>query len=529
MQRLGGPFVIPKLQANINTRLWQCQTRHARNDAGRPKKGSSRKKTPTFEFSNLLLDLDAYDVQGVRPHDSMIDGVPETSSAKKARDLVPIRERVAEFEKAYKESNANFKFITADKFHPLHITDFDLLAVAMLDAPNISNLAQHPKSHLDNPVSYPDVIDSVLRQNGVPGLARRSTSNTIAYMLRRRHLVSRSLPLQSQDRRRDRDDDEELIRQALRKYPNFSDIDRLVAMVAKSSTGCQTLLRTSDELYASLVQAPDVEPLQLLSLLNNLAINLDRYKLDLPAELYELGISTSLECQAIVTAQHYIKRRLEHGSYDHDFINAILNKLLQTSIVSSSPELVSYQFQMDASDRLTAVFSLLTGYVPGETQPAASLRSVVKPERPDSFHLYIQCLARLGAFRTIWHEWHNSNSASRSVESGAPEELASAENNYFVTAILDALAKNRRIGELAESPYFTTLSGQFQEDCQLDMIAISRSANLLALPEEGNVEYNSTPNHAEIREQLYHILREKHIEEAFSALQKFLNHMTSSS
>ncbi|KAI1191326.1 hypothetical protein F5B17DRAFT_331740 [Nemania serpens] len=518
MQRLASPSIIPKLP--VNTRLWQCQTRHARKKA-EPRAGPPRQGWPTFEISNLLLDLDAFEAKGVRPFDSKIDGVlePHPRSAQRERELEPTKKRVAEFEKAYEEASSNFNSIAASKFHPLHINECDILAAALLDAPNIPNLTVGSKSDPNSRASHADILDSVLHQNGIPSVARNSTSNTIAYMLRRRQLASRPLSRP--------DDDEELIRQALRECTTFSTIDRLVARVARDPISCQTLLRISDELHTSLAQVPEAEPLQLLSLLNNLVINLDRYELDLPPKLQELGIWASLKCQAIVTAQHYIKRRLEHGSCDHDFINSIFDNLLRASIASSP--FTSYEFQLDPSGRLTAVFSLLTGYVPGGNQPAVSLRSLVNRERPDSFRLYIQCLSRLGAFRTIWHEWHSTN-PSGSVSAGARQDLAAADNDFFVTAMLDALAKNHRIGELAESPSFTNVSGQFQEDCQLDMLAISRSANILALPEKTGIEeFTSTPGYAEIREQLYQIFEEKQIEEAFAALQKFLILTTSSS
>lgn len=461
----------------------------------------------------------------MRLFDRAFDKMDHSGESRRARELKPLKKRIAAFEKNYKKLDTNFKSVAADKFHPLHISDFDMLAAALLDPRNISNKAVKSKSDRHGPVSHPDILDSVLFENGIPSVARNTTSNMIAYMLRRRYLASR--PLSARPAKDVGDDEEELIRQALRNCPTFSKIDRLVTRVAKDQRGCDMLLRVSDELYESLVGAPEAEPLQSLSLLNNLEINLNRYNLDLPTKFHELAIWISLKCQAIVTAEHHFKRRLELGPYDHGLITSILDKLLQTSLASSP--IVSYDFQLDSSDRLTAVFSLLTGYVPGENQLAVSLRSLVDRERPDGFRLYIQCLARLGAFRTIWHEWHNTSPPLSSVGAGVRQDLAVADNDYLVTAMLDALAKNHRIGELAESPSFVNVSGQFQEDCQLDMVAISRSADILALPQKEIEDFTSTPAYAERREQLYQILEEKQIEEAFPALQKFLILTTSSS
>ncbi|KAF2966844.1 hypothetical protein GQX73_g6683 [Xylaria multiplex] len=510
MQRLGGPSLFPKLP--VSTQLWKCQTRYIqRKKMWRPRPGEPLRKTyPTFEFSELLLDLDAEGIKGVRPFNPLIDGEPEPRSAQRARELQPIKERVANFERHYDECESNFKSISADKFHPLHISDFDLLSVALLDSLKAQKTAAGASIH-DKPTSYADMLNSVLDKNGVPLIIRHDTSNTVTYMRYRRQSLARG-PSPAPE-------DEELLATAFSRHTTFSNINRLVTRAIQTPEGCRILSDISDELHRSLITR-EVEPIQLLSLLNNILINFDRYGLHMSNKLYELGIQASLKCHAIVATQKYIQRRVKRGDYDDNLINSILTTLLQTSIASAS--LHHHKFQLDVSSRLRGVFSLLTGYVPGEDQTAFSLRSLVSPERPNGFHLYIQCLARLGAFRTIWHEWQKIDSPSHARNIDVRQDSAFKENGHFVTAILDSLAKNHDIAGLARSSEFTNVTGQFWEDCQLDMLGISRSAKTLALPDRAIGNSDRSPTYWRNWDKLYQIFRETQMQNAFLALQVFL-------
>ncbi|GAW11137.1 hypothetical protein ANO14919_004790 [Xylariales sp. No.14919] len=517
MQRLGSPCLFPKL--SVNTRLWKCQVRHIhRKKLWRPRPGEPlRRVFPTFDISNLLLDLDAEGVKGVRVFDPQLDGEPEPSSASKARELQPIKKRVADFEKEYDECEFIFHSISVDKFHPLHIGDFDLLTVTLLGSSKTPNTVADITIR-DAPTSYTDTLNSVLDQNGVPRIARHNTSNTVEYMQFRRRSLAHSLSSASED--------EKLLTVAFSKYTSFSNIERLVTRAIQTPRGCQILSEISDKLYEALILVQEVEPIQLLSLLNNMLINLDRYGLYMSNKLYELGIWTSLKCHAIITAHRYIERRLKRGSYDDDFIDSILMKLLENSIAPTP--LYFHEFQLDVSSRLGAVFSLLTGYVPGEDQPAFSLRTLINRERPHGRRLYVQCLARLGAFRTIWHEWHQTDPVSHSGNIDTQQDAAFKENGYFITAILDSLTKNNDMATcLPRSSEFTNVTGHFWEDCQLDMLVISRSAKVIALPDRRIENSNPTPIYAKNWEKLYQIFREKQIQKAFLALQAFLMSKTS--
>ena len=457
---------------------------------------------PTFTLSDRLLGLDAEGAKGVRAFDPQFDGEPEPSSAQRERDLQPIKERLADFEKEYDGYESSFRSIIDDIFNPLHINDFDFLALALLDSSNIRKMAVHA------PTSHADTLNAILDQNGVPHSIRDSTFNTIQYM--RLRLQSRDSSLSLGTRRP----------MTFKGHLTFARIDRLVSMVVKSPHGRRRLSELGNELYESLLASQETDPTLILTLLNNVVINLDRDGLNVSTKLCDLGVWASLRCNAIITAQEYIERRLEHQSHSAEFIEGILMKIKDTSIISSS--LTSHEFQLDISSRLRAVYSLLTGYTPGEDESTFSLRSLLDPKSTHGFHLYIQCLARLGAFRAIWHEFHRTDSASHETSSAILTDTKIKEQGIFVTAILHALAENPAMANLAQSPNFGMATGDFRQDCQLDMVAISRSAEILSLPATRIQASSLSLTYAVNWEIVHGILKGKSIEEALPALQAFL-------
>ncbi|KAI0408548.1 hypothetical protein F4802DRAFT_547868 [Xylaria palmicola] len=508
MQRLG---------TQGRTRLWKLRFY--------PRPPPTRDTSYTLDISDLILDLDAFDAKGVRPFDPALDGVPKENGVPKKngrawreRELRHVRSLVARFENKDRECASSVKSLSGEKFNPLHINDFDVISLALLGSSNVQRTAAAPSSDGSSADSYATVLDSVLQRNGIPDAVRSDTSNTMAYLLHRYLSISPDPSLRLADSKS--------LATAFTGNMAFPEIERLAARMTQTHEGSRILSILSDKLYHSLRIDPRAPPIQLLSFLNNLLVKLDQHKLKLSPKLYELGIRTSLECQAIATTRQYLERRLTYGSPKDNLVNSILDKLLQTSITSSTS--IPHAVQTDISSRLTMVFSLLTGYVPGEGQPAVSLRSLVNRELPHGFHLYIKCLARLGAYRTIWHEWHRTDFGSRGIGSGTQQESASStEEGHFVAAILEALRQNHRMKEIAGLPVFANVTGNFQEDCQRDMVCISRSADILALPAKSVDSPDASPTHAGQGEQLRQIFRQERIETAIPALQEFLARTTS--
>ncbi|KAI8634556.1 hypothetical protein F5Y19DRAFT_116812 [Xylariaceae sp. FL1651] len=505
MQRLGGPPIFQGLLRR--TSLWDCQVRYF----GSQRKDSPKKKhLRSFYISDLLLDLDAEGAEGVRAFNEELDGVPEPASALKERELQRIKDRVADFDKKYQEYESSFKSISADKYDPFHITDFDLLSVALLGLPSASGMTPNPSTNKGHTVSHAKTVDTILDKNGIPHTARSDMYKTMAYMLHRQQLSGKLSP---------RLNNGALLEGALRKCRSFSELERTITMAMQTPQNCRLLSELSSKLGPICeVVTKDVPPAQVLSLLNNVIMCLAKHELPISTDLYELAIWTSFQCQAFATAQTYIGKKLQAGDkITSDQMFSMLTRLLQHSI-SSARGAIS-EFVPKPPTRLTAIFSLLTGYVPSEEKLQVALGSLIDREKSHCFSLYLRCLARLGAFRTMWHEWHDRGYGSQWGET------INADTNLFVTAVLNALAENSEIKNLAGLPGFATATGLYREDIQLDMVAISKSAKSLASPElpVGNF----TISHSNERKQLYDIFNEKQIERALSTLQAFIIKKTS--
>ncbi|KAI1180205.1 hypothetical protein F4777DRAFT_531322 [Nemania sp. FL0916] len=543
MQRLGSLSVLPKLQLQLQLQFqrppgfWVRQRRHIQDvpyqhdedDSSMPKGLERRRRNrrkiaplrsvyPTFEISNLLLDLDAEEAEGVRVYDPQVDGEPEPREATEERKLRPVKERLARFEDGYQKDVSAFESIAADKLHPLHLGDADILAVALFDSPTILDMLASPQPHGDSD-RYARLLNSALNRHGIPRSARADTSLTIAYMRRFRHVMDNRLSLT--------DVVEEELRLALRKEQTFAEFDRLITRILKTPHGCELLSRASDELYAYLTRDPDIEPIQVLSFLNNLLISLDRYGLHVTADLYELGVLASLRSQALVMVHEYLRRLLDLGPCSYGFIDAILRTLLETSIASrpSNPR----EIQLKPSSRLQMLYSLLTGYEPGVDKPKFSLRSLLQRERPSSdteqpgpYSLYLQCLARLGAFRTLWHEIHTPQDPASKLYLG-PQQHPITAASYVGATIADALARNNRIADLAELPEFPHSTGQHEEDCMLDVLAISRSAKALESPEKEDIgDVRSNEMYMRRRAQFIELFKDPQIHKVLPDLQTLL-------
>ncbi|KAI4869522.1 hypothetical protein F4820DRAFT_444121 [Hypoxylon rubiginosum] len=255
MQRLGGarllhvPVFPVRPPSNIRVRFkhkspWSFTTSDA----------PLRSNYKTFEASTLVLDLDAEDSPYVRPYNDDVDGVPAYKSFHMARNLDPMKERVAQFNELSRNYRKFSKMTASKKFSPWRISDHDILSVALnnssqneqvrrlltesdydtlsISLDNSSQDKQVQRLSTDSdPNSHPDEIaNDVLKWNGIPFHVWNSSSKTIAYMRRRQQLSYRLQPIV---------DDEKSLIDALWACTNFPIFERLVTSLVQAPQGCQ--------------------------------------------------------------------------------------------------------------------------------------------------------------------------------------------------------------------------------------------------------------------------------------------------
>ncbi|KAI1331286.1 hypothetical protein F5Y16DRAFT_395726 [Xylariaceae sp. FL0255] len=428
-----------------------------------------RPEYPLYEISDLLLDLDAQDQTDVRPFNSERDGEPLTSEECKARDHEARKALVQPFEDRYNENDSNFMRNATIRFPPFPISDVDLLALALLGKDSSpSNL-------------YSKDFASILHENGVPHSVRHDPTKSITYLLRRRELA-RPPPTEPTDLM--------LLRTTLQNCHSFSQLQRIVveAMRVPETRPLVSRLTTKLAFMCQNVR-PGATDRDALAFLNNVVINLTDNNLPVAPEFYKVCVERSMQCQAFGMASVYIQRTLDGGlNFSPNEVGEILKALLIW--LELKPSRNRHSNALGDSSRYIEAFTLLTGYIPGNTHQHVSLSSLIPASSrwmttggPPSasnqnLKLLVSCLAYLGAFRTLWHEWHKTH---RYAPAGFISERGVLSDHYLPSPTVKAFVEpamrsfdqnSASLINLAESSTFTTASEDLFENFQLDAVAI---------------------------------------------------------
>ncbi|KAI0180425.1 hypothetical protein GGR52DRAFT_569168 [Hypoxylon sp. FL1284] len=439
-----------------------------------------------FELSTLVLDLDAEDSRYVRPYDGDVDGVPASKRKCDASKFSSVKKRITEFERLSQECNYMSKLTTTTKFISWRVSDHDIFSITL------SPSSSEPDHHV-NPVTK-----EVLRWNGVPYIVQHSCSKTIAYLRRRQQLQRRLQPDLG---------DETALKSALLACDDFQDLERLVTNTIQTRSGRELVSKCSETLgRACKSLAKKTPPAQMLSFLNNLIMNMDSQKLPVSASVLWCAYQSSLSCGIFSTAQKYLKLLHNSRPLRGTQISRTLESLGE-AIAPQNPGDAGTMREADTAHQLLAIYSLLTGRAFEEGMQQSSLRDVLLQHTISSMAAHLTCLARLGAFRTMWYVWrtqyqyvsddfssHKGGVSGSSLADTAEEssnmakvgEASSEENGKtfktraFTHAIREAIKSNDLLLELIRNPDFTRVAEDYNGNCQLDMEAIINSADMIS-------------------------------------------------
>ncbi|CAJ2509910.1 Uu.00g058100.m01.CDS01 [Anthostomella pinea] len=509
MQRLSGSGLSHRLLAKTYLAPGQVRYRHfgRRKWLANSSWALSRKEFPTFEASTLLLDLDAEDSKFVRAYDGELDGVPEPGLALKERQTHPVRERIADFEKNYAADEAAYATNASCKFSPWHISDHDVLSVALLNTPTKpTTVASEKTPQIPRSLYYDQTIGSILDKNGIPKMVRESASKTIPYMMRRQWPPLRLSVVSG---------DEKLFADALRSCQEFAEIERLVANVMQTPQGCQLVSDSGSALMSVCNEiANDIAPSAILSFLTSLTLSLHHGRYTVPPELLEGGLEASLQCSAFATTQTYLRLSAQAGIELSKGKSAYIISIVKASISSFEPRNTQSMIGHHNADRLLAVFRLLTSHYLGARSKTFSGPGLWE---------YVSCLAQLGAFRTMWHDFQRrriSKTGHISIGHHATAQTPIVE--AYMDAIHEACRTSNGVANFISSPDFMIASGEYEEDCRLDMEDIRKSADMLAMQGTGSSLANGFKRAPNVQEQMMAILSKRPIRGALLDLQAFL-------
>ncbi|KAI0850991.1 hypothetical protein F5Y00DRAFT_268047 [Daldinia vernicosa] len=457
-----------------------------------------------FKATELILDLDAENSPYVRPSSLKKDGKPLPVSFFKKQKLQPIQKLVADVNNLSKLYQLQFAKTALRKFDIWRITNYDILSVALRNTPVTRR--SYDDYHIDK--------NSIFDQNGIPYYILNSPSKTIAHLLHRQKISHRVEPTQ---------DDTTQFRTAIKACRDLDQIERVIMSVIRTPTGRWLVANSTNTIGRACVEiSGETPPEQILTFLNNLIILLEPEKPETPTFLLYGAIVASVQCGVFDVAQRYIRMAQDSGvNFNAWLVAGILNALETINLEeSTAPSAI----QKYPTYPLLAVYSLLTGQVPGEKVPQPSLQDFISGSTTQGPYQgpYISCLARLGAFRTMWHFWH--------MYPVSPEDKDTSNADIFALAIHKATLANRHLTKLAQAPSFTRVAGSYADDCQLDIETIIESMEILSSPKptSGNIHNERVQGSPPSRKAIEEIFGDTSIEKSMLALQRYLSEFNSS-
>ncbi|KAI0013700.1 hypothetical protein F4779DRAFT_349466 [Xylariaceae sp. FL0662B] len=508
-----------------------CQVRYIRQRRGYwpfRREVPVRVKYPDVRISDLVLDLDAEDNKYVRPFDKRLDQHLDPTRDQRDRYVTSVKRSVAKFEQDSKRYEETFQRTMTDKFHAWRITDHDILSVALVDVPENARLPDRPElAATTHGLTSEDMSKAVLEWNGIPHLVRDSGTKTTRYMLRRRWVTRRHPPGFT---------NEGALNETLQDCQAFSDVERLVTYIIGTKLGYQLVFKSIPALVDACQRTANTgTPTRVLSFLNNLELNLSSRNMPISRELSLYAFEFSLQYQVFPTAQKYLRMCLDS---DHQFSSSDKDTILKTleTSISAETENTMTCIRLHPVDRLLAIYGLLTGQVLGEQAPQPSLHDIMQDPTESSFQRYLNCLIRLGAFRTIWHICHghvpsiasrDGMKRSNPEKEGELDKLGKsdpAKVQAFAIALCEAIKRNDNILDSIQIANFTRAKGEYTQDCRLDMEAIIRIRNIIT--KKGSAEGSrDNPPELNYHERIERVFERRDTAKAMVGLRDLLRKM----
>ncbi|KAI1212998.1 uncharacterized protein F4807DRAFT_308097 [Annulohypoxylon truncatum] len=518
MQRLAGPWLPHTLP--LNTPLTNVQIRSYY--IYRRRRGLMRENpenVPFFEISPLALDLDAEESPYVRPYVEETEGEPPPATYYSRRYLA--RHRTLGFEKAARAYDYNFKTVKEDKFSIWQISDYDVLSF-ILDPSFKYGQENEPRR-----VPYQDISihergtrlyekASVLQRNGIPEIMQSRFTRIMPYILRRQHLARRLHPSVGKAN---------TLGRALDKASREPDIERrflgyerIIERVIQTPEGAK-IVSESSSILGDLCEkiAPSIPPERLLTFLNNVVVNLEPQQRPISPILLRCAYQATYECRCLPMMQKYMGLVHKRG-YDTGprFSQALLIFQQMMSFQDNKPS-------EDITHNLLSIYGLLTGRLWGEDMSYPSFLNHMSSYTSDQFTGFLACLARLGAFRSMWYIWHaHPENITRKQASGTTVgELVTTtfpKDEVFTQAIAYAVGVNTRFRKIVRAHDFADTATMRHENCELELQTIIKSADLLLADQpEGN-----QPMRVISKGKISSVFGKKSLGEAMWALQSYL-------
>ena len=464
MQRLGGPWrrlcaaphSIRHDQVRFaGTREWR---RRRRLSPGDP----LRQTYPTFEFPEVVLDLDAESSPYARSV-SEKDWQREVEKYEVNSAVEYGSQRIAELRQENSKAHELMKNTTKNRFNPWQVSDMDVLSVALDGAPRRQSSSDAASPEFNR--VRRDILSRVLHRNGITErITSQDDTKVIHFMNHRQALALDSNPWPAGY---GKDEDVQSLDAALQHYPNFRQMQRLVLRFAQTPFGCWLITKCGERISDLCHKAQEdgtATSEEILIFLNNLTINLQSRKVDISKALCVGGLRAASAAVQPTAAAHYISLIRDPGSVlSAEDIQGALGSFLAAL---SRDHIEKYGLGARADIR-SEILTLLTGRSLTSYVPQTSLRATIgnTAQFGSAYSSYIVLLGELGALRMLWHEWKQWPG----IEGGLTPQ---SKVPLFADALIQCATSLQHRGAAFDQEGYNTITGDIEQDAALDLKCI---------------------------------------------------------
>lgn len=414
---------------------------------GTKKATESKPDLQTYLFSNHVLDLGADGTPGVREFDEADREIQEEKWSRPREADVAARERLTRYIEDANEAKRAYEALTDDaSADHWRIRDIDILQTA-LGGGSASTLpspvGQSAKLSSTSPMQEAPLpgVAPLLRRNGIPYVVWEDDATLLGWMVARQ---VRNKPRRPAVLAPGRNGLGSLI--GGQPHLDFADTRRVLSAALTSGNGLGGLEHFQGQIYKTWFAGRD-RPVELqadydaLVFINDLSDALQMGGYDLSDELCYVALehaAQGLYPDAVsrylsVAMEGFLKRQTPPAAY----ATAIRRTLMG---LARGLRTLDWPHPAPPADfpprgEFLRILTGAGGHYPHTRHPINRAMEYEEARRA-AYPLYIQLLARLGALRTLWHEWRRTMAF---VGRDSGDEYARLQKaQIFLCALLDS-------------------------------------------------------------------------------------------
>lgn len=414
--------------------------------------GPTKKRFPTFQLPDVVLDLDAEESPHVRPYDRETDGPLQDIQWGHDPAVEEARTQASSVHYLLESNNRLMQHAVSRPFKKGHLSDHDLMRVALLGGSSVYDLltpsASVPRSGWRKKLLHD------LSWNGIPlPILKLEANKVIPFILQRLRLVAAALKDKSLRAPEKTATDDDAFKKNIAECTNVYELSKLCSRIDSTPSGVELGRGCLDELYKTLLRlrqqgASSAE--DALKLVNNVIIKRLASGKSLNRFIPFLALQLSSSVGLLPCILQHLQICLSLGIIDEAAeANAPTRSQVGRSILTALE-----RGNVTGRGVREQIFTLTLGRGPAGFSPQRSLLGLFPKDHgqePDEFDVRIRLLGELGAVRLLWHQWRGP------------------DYDVFVTAVRRCAQVLSSAGADHPRVDILTVTGHVEQDAALDL------------------------------------------------------------